>query len=153
MPIYLSLGSNVGDRVHNLNLALSNFIVLKQSSFYETEPVDFLDQPWFINLAVEIDTTLSPMELLHFGQTLEKRMGSVKEILKGPRLIDIDILFYDDQVVNNPKLTIPHPRIAFRRFVLDPMNEIAPEFVHPELGKTIVELLRDCPDQSTVKKL
>jgi 2-amino-4-hydroxy-6-hydroxymethyldihydropteridine diphosphokinase len=153
MAIFLGLGSNIGDRLANLSDAFSNFSVLQRSSIYETEPVGFLNQPWFLNAVINIDTPLSPHALLEFCQSLEKRLGRKRDIPKGPRTIDIDLLFYENRIVSGPKLVIPHPEIAHRRFVLEPLNEIASDFVHPVLNKTITELLRDCIDDSTVGKL
>jgi 2-amino-4-hydroxy-6-hydroxymethyldihydropteridine diphosphokinase len=153
MGIYLGLGSNVGDRMANLHTAMTNFMILRQSAYYETEPVDFLDQPWFLNAAIEIDTTLTPMELLQFCQELENRMGRQKEMPKGPRLIDIDLLFYDDVVLSNARLTLPHPAVPDRRFVLEPLNEIAAGYFHPVLKRTIAELLASCTDASSVQRI
>ncbi len=153
MAIYLGLGSNLGDRIENLQKALESFSVLAQSSFFETEPVDFLEQPWFLNAAVNIHTNLPPHDLLAFCQDVERKLGRVRKVPKGPRLIDIDILFYEDQILTTPSLVLPHPQIPNRRFVLEPMNEIAANFVHPVLQKTISELLLDCKDESAVRKL
>jgi 2-amino-4-hydroxy-6-hydroxymethyldihydropteridine diphosphokinase len=153
VAIYLGVGSNLGARLANLRQALKNFSVLQQSSFYETEPVDFLEQPWFINAAVKIDTNLPPNDLLALCQDVENRLGRLRRIPKGPRVIDIDILFYDDVVSSDPFLTLPHPQISNRRFVLEPLNEIAPNLVHPVLRKTIYELLLECKDTSAVRKL
>lgn len=153
MAIYLGLGSNLGDRSENLRQALENFSVLQRSPFYETEPVDFLEQPWFLNAVINIETNLDPNDLLAFCLGVEKRLGRVREVPKGPRVIDIDILFYDDVVLETPSLILPHPQVPYRRFVLEPMNEIAPNFVHPVLKKTISKLLLDCKDVSIVRKL
>ena len=153
MAIYLGLGSNVGDRVTNLNRAFANFALLQQSSIYETEPVGFLDQPWFLNAVINIDSKLSPRALLEFCQKIENQMGRKRDILKGPRTIDIDLLFYDDLVLTAPDLILPHPQIQNRRFVLEPMNQIAPDFVHPVLKRTIRELLAASDDFSVVRKM
>lgn len=148
--IFLGLGSNLGDRKQNLlqAQALLNQTVIRASSFYDTEPVGFLDQPWFLNLVIEIESGLKPAKLLKRCMDVEKQMGRVRNIPKGPRLIDIDILFYGNMIVNEPDLIIPHPAIPERKFVLDPMNEIAQDFIHPVLQKTISQLLQECPDPS-----
>jgi 2-amino-4-hydroxy-6-hydroxymethyldihydropteridine diphosphokinase len=153
MGIYLGLGSNLGDRMENLRQALENFSVLQQSSFYETEPVDFLEQPWFVNAAVNINTNLPPNDLLDYCLEIEKKLGRVRDVPKGPRLIDIDILFYEQIILSTSSLILPHPQVPYRRFVLKPLNEIASSFVHPVMERTISDLLLQCTDESTVRKL
>jgi 2-amino-4-hydroxy-6-hydroxymethyldihydropteridine diphosphokinase len=155
--IYLSLGSNLGDRLANLRSAIaglpaSGVTVRKVSSIYETEPVDFRDQPWFLNCVLEAESHDSPLNLLHLLQAIESRMGRKKETPKGPRLIDLDILFYADQLIDTPELQIPHPRIAQRRFVLVPLAEIAPTFRHPASGMSVTEMLAQTPDRSAVRR-
>lgn len=157
-PLYLSLGSNLGDRLANLRSAIaalpdSGITVRKVSSIYESEPVDFRDQPWFLNCVLEAETKLSPLDLLHALHTIELRMGREKTIPKGPRPIDLDILFYADQVIDTPELQIPHPRIAQRRFVLVPLAEIAPTVHHPVSVRTVTEMLVQTPDRSAVRRL
>jgi 2-amino-4-hydroxy-6-hydroxymethyldihydropteridine diphosphokinase len=115
--------------------------VLNSSPVYETEPQDIVDQPWFLNQVVEAETSLFPRQLLTRLKRLEIEMGRRPGRAKGPRTIDIDILFYKDAVVSTPDLTIPHPGMAERRFVLEPLAELAPELRHPETGKTIREML------------
>lgn len=154
--IYLSLGSNLGDRAANLEraidaLAAAGVRVLRHSAIYETEPVDFLAQPWFLNCVVEGETSLDPRSLLDALQGIERNLGSQKLVPRGPRLIDLDILFYDQEAVRAPGMEIPHPRLAERRFVLVPLAEIAPEFRHPQLQKSAAELLQDTKDRSVVK--
>jgi 2-amino-4-hydroxy-6-hydroxymethyldihydropteridine diphosphokinase len=154
--IYLSLGSNLGDRESNLNGAIAalqgaGVRVLRQSSFYETEPVDFFDQPWFLNCVVEAETSLSPVQLLGTLQGIERTLGSKKLIPRGPRIIDMDILFYGASVIRAEGIEIPHPRMANRRFVLVPMVELAPSLRHPVLDATIAELLAATPDKSIVQ--
>ncbi|MGB9552892.1 MAG: 2-amino-4-hydroxy-6-hydroxymethyldihydropteridine diphosphokinase, partial [bacterium] len=153
---YLGLGSNLGDRQNNLIQALqqlkSQVKVEKVSSFYETEPVGFLDQPLFINAVCLISTELNPQELFSFIKRIERRMGRQPSFRNAPRPIDIDILFYDDLVLDSPELTIPHPSLHQRAFVLVPLSEIAPALVHPVLKKTVAELLKTV-DTSGIRKL
>src|SRR5262245_37350395 len=133
---YLSLGSNIGDRVANLHDAirrLGDFAgeVMQVSSFYETEPVEFTEQPWFVNAVVELQTELAPRALLESVLAVERAMGRERTVPKGPRNIDIDILLFDDIVADEPGLRIPHPALPARRFVLEPLVEIAPDARHP----------------------
>jgi len=154
--IYLSLGSNVGDRAENLShaieaLAKRGVRVVKRSSFYETEPLEIRDQAWFLNCAVEAETALGPRELLGALLAIENEMGRHRGVKYGPRNIDIDILLFGDSIVDTLELAIPHPRMADRRFVLVPMNEIAPNARHPKLNKTMSELLNETRDKSVVR--
>ena len=142
--VFLSLGSNLGDREAFLNDALERLEAagvrtVRRSSIHETEPQDFRDQPWFLNMAVEVETDLAPLALLGTIQKIEAEMGRQRSIPKGPRTIDIDILFYANLVIATPELEIPHPRLTERRFVLDPLSEIAPDLMHPVTGKTVSE--------------
>ncbi len=141
---YLSLGSNVGNRAENLREAVRRLtelgIVEAESSLYETEPVDVLDQPWFLNCTVRILTERTPEELLAGVLNIERAMGRKRTRPKGPRNIDIDILLFGEQQVDSPGLKIPHPGLAERLFVLEPMAEIAPEVMHPELKVTMQDL-------------
>lgn len=143
--VYLGLGSNLGNRAHNIYVALRRLgdtIQLDQvSSLYETEPVGIVDQPWFLNLVCGGETDLSPEALLGLAKRIEREIGRREGTRFGPRLIDIDILLYDDLVLDTPRLEIPHPRLHQRAFVLVPLNEIAPELVHPRLGVNIQHLL------------
>ena len=154
--VYLSLGSNLGDREANLRAAIAalpeaGVKVVRVSSFYETEPVDFVDQPWFLNCAVEGETTVEPVVLLRALQKIEAQMGSKKEFAKGPRLIDLDILLYGSETIATPELQIPHPRMRERRFVLVPLAEIAPRFRHPSWSCAAAELLQRVGDTSQVR--
>jgi 2-amino-4-hydroxy-6-hydroxymethyldihydropteridine diphosphokinase len=144
---YLSLGSNVGDREAYLRAALDHLSPVRVSPIYETEPMDYTSQSRFLNLAAEIQTTLSPRDLLASTQAIERALGRERDIPKGPRTLDIDILFYDDLVLNDRDLEIPHPRIAQRRFVLQPLADIAPDFRHPVTGITVREMLAKAGDQ------
>ncbi|KAF5040087.1 2-amino-4-hydroxy-6-hydroxymethyldihydropteridine pyrophosphokinase [bioreactor metagenome] len=131
--IYLSLGTNLGNKKENLTYAvqlLSEKInILKTSSFYETEPVGYKDQPWFMNIVVEGTTHLSPEDLLVFTQSIEQAMKRVKTIVNGPRIIDVDILLYESVKINTETLIIPHPRMTERAFVMYPLFEISPDLI------------------------
>jgi 2-amino-4-hydroxy-6-hydroxymethyldihydropteridine diphosphokinase len=148
--IYLSLGSNVGDREGNLRkaverLASDDVRVLRRSRIYETEPVDYEDQAWFLNQVVEADTALFPMQLLTRIGRVEHELGRVRTRRNGPRTIDIDILLYAAAVVNTPRLEIPHPRMAERRFVLVPLAELAPKLRHPVTHRSVHQMLESAP--------
>jgi 2-amino-4-hydroxy-6-hydroxymethyldihydropteridine diphosphokinase len=155
--VYLSLGSNVGDREAQLQDALAKLAavgsVVATSSFYETEPVEFTRQPWFLNCAIALETNKTPEQLMAAILRIEEEMGRRRVQKKGPRAIDIDILLFDDTIVDSKELTIPHPAMHQRRFVLEPLAEIAPELLHPVLKKTIGELLDSLPPGQVVKRL
>jgi 2-amino-4-hydroxy-6-hydroxymethyldihydropteridine diphosphokinase len=152
---YLGLGTNLGDRKENLSKTIEaislKMSISKQSSLYETTPWGYTDQPDFLNQAIEVETNLRPLRLLNFIKKTELELGRVKNFRYGPRLIDIDILFYDDMVKTTRRLQIPHPRITERAFVLVPLYEIAPEYIHPVLKKTVARLLEELPDQTGVR--
>jgi|SRR5277367_1178006 2-amino-4-hydroxy-6-hydroxymethyldihydropteridine diphosphokinase len=155
-PVYLSLGSNLGDREAQLNGALARLStigrVLAVSSLYETEPVEFTEQPWFLNCAAALETSITPQELMDVILQIEHHMGRRRMQNKGPRAIDIDILLFGNQIIDSTQLTIPHPAMQKRRFVLEPLAEIAPGVQHPLLKKTIRELRDALPPGQEVKK-
>jgi 2-amino-4-hydroxy-6-hydroxymethyldihydropteridine diphosphokinase len=148
--VTLALGSNLGDRAENLRHArralAPDFQLGACSRLYETEPAYVLDQPRYYNQVCQATTSLAPLEALHRLKALESQLGRVPSTRFGPRLIDLDLLFYDDQVLDTPELVLPHPRLAERPFVLVPLTEIAPNQVHPRLGVTVTELLQRLGD-------
>jgi 2-amino-4-hydroxy-6-hydroxymethyldihydropteridine diphosphokinase len=150
--VYLSLGSNLGDRRQNIQRAISRLgelgEVTKTSSLFETEPMEFTEQPWFLNCAVELRTSLSPLALLDALQHIEHDLGRVREVNKGPRLIDVDVLLYGDKVLAIGPLVVPHPAMHVRRFVLAPLAQIADGILHPALNKTIGTLLSELPESA-----
>jgi 2-amino-4-hydroxy-6-hydroxymethyldihydropteridine diphosphokinase len=154
-PVYLSLGSNIGNRAENLNTAIDRLRavgeVVQVSPFYETEPVEFTAQAWFLNCAIALDTEETPQELLASILDIEQQMGRRRAQKKGPRVIDIDILLFGNLIVDEPGLTIPHPAMHERRFVLEPLAAIAPDVRHPALDRTIRELRDALPPGQTVK--
>lgn len=155
--VFLSLGSNVGDRMSNLETAIDQLKTLGEvvavSSIYESEPVEFTAQPWFLNCALKLDTEKMPRQLLTAILRIEQYMGRQRQQKKGPRTIDIDILLFGNSIVEHRGLTIPHPAMHERRFVLEPMAEIAPAVRHPVFKRTMRELLDDLAPGQAVKKL
>ncbi len=155
--VYLALGTNLGERERNLKEALrllaeAGVQTTKTSSVYETEPVDYLDQPWFLNAVVEARTDLPAEKLLGALRRIEAQMGSKKAFAKGPRLIDLDILLYGDETIATPDLQVPHPRMLLRNFVLAPLAEIAPDLRHPLWPASAAELLKHSLDLSIVRR-
>jgi 2-amino-4-hydroxy-6-hydroxymethyldihydropteridine diphosphokinase len=154
--VYLSLGSNLGDRAANLKSAIDRLRdfgeVAAVSSFYETEPVEVIAQPWFLNCVVKLDTEKMPTQLLAGILSLEHEMGRQRKQKKGPRTIDIDILLFGNSIIQLQGLTVPHPTMHERRFVLEPLAEIAAEVRHPGLKRTILELCQALPPGQVVKK-
>jgi 2-amino-4-hydroxy-6-hydroxymethyldihydropteridine diphosphokinase len=150
MPrVFLGLGSNIGDKEDYINKALAfiseSYTVKKTSRLYLTEPVGNIKQDWFLNCALEIQTDVDPKKLLSIFKSIERKLGRTKTMKNGPRIIDIDILFYGDHVIKTKSLVIPHPLIQERLFVLQPMMDINPDFIHPVFKKSIHELYNDHP--------
>jgi 2-amino-4-hydroxy-6-hydroxymethyldihydropteridine diphosphokinase len=155
---YLLTGGNEGDRYLNLQQARTNIEhicgrLIQASSLYETAPWGNSNQADYLNQVLVVETIMNPYELLASILFIEEKGGRIRTIRNAPRTIDIDILFYNQLVLDQPGLHIPHPRIADRRFVLEPLNEISPGFVHPVFGKSIRQLLQECKDELAVKKI
>ena len=146
--VIISVGSNIGDKQDNCQkgidrlMASGNAVLVKASRFYRTSPVDYLDQDWFVNAAVKIETLLEPLELLEVLKAVQQQCGRTKSGIRfGPRVLDLDIIFYDRLVMKSPTLEIPHPRMHKRRFVLQPICDIDPDIVHPLLNISVKSLL------------
>ena len=151
--VFVSIGSNLGDKIENCRKGVNGLLaddgsfLVKSSSFYRTSPVDYKDQDWFVNLVVKIKTTLDPFDLLDKIQDIQKAIGRKASTVRfGPRVLDLDIIFFDDQVIRTDILEIPHPRMHKRRFVLKPICDIEPSMMHPVLGKDMRSLLDDLKD-------
>jgi 2-amino-4-hydroxy-6-hydroxymethyldihydropteridine diphosphokinase len=156
--VYLSLGSNLGDRRANIQQALDRLEAegvktVRVSSFYKTEPVGYKAQPWFLNCVAEVETDLMPLRLVQRCRAVERELGRRPGPRGGPRLIDIDILLYESAVVRSAEVTVPHPRMAERRFVLVPLGELAAQVRHPVTQQTVADMLHETPDHSQVVKL
>lgn len=155
---FILLGTNVGNRLQNLNEAC-NVIgreagkIITTSSIYKTQAWGHTEQPDFYNQVLKIETSLSPQDLLQTLLSIEKMFGRVRNEKWGPRTLDLDILFYENEVIHTTDLIIPHPGIPFRRFTLIPLEEIAPDLMHPVFQKSITHLLQECPDSLTVNKI
>ena len=156
---YIGIGSNIGDKTANCKKAIEllkenpQIKVTKISDFYETEPVGYKKQEWFVNCAVEIETDLNPQELLLLCHMIESELGRERKIKYGPRTIDLDILLYNNDIIDTIGLKIPHPEMHKRRFVLEPLSDIAPDAVHPVLKKAIVELLNNLSEEDAIKRI
>jgi 2-amino-4-hydroxy-6-hydroxymethyldihydropteridine diphosphokinase len=156
---YIGIGSNIGKSRHNCieairEISKNNFIkIISKSSFYQTSPISPIEQEWFINSAIKINTSLTPIKLLTNLLNIESSMGRVRKEKWGPRLIDLDLLFYDNQILNEENIIIPHPEVSKRNFVLTPLCEIAENLNHPILKKNIKTLLKESTDTAKVKKL
>ncbi len=153
--VYVSVGSNMGNRIKNCRVGIANFItaanltLLDQSLFYATEPVDYEDQDWFINAVIKIVTDLDPLQLLQVIKTIQQTAGRVKDSIRfGPRVLDLDVLLYDNIAVSMPEIEIPHPRMHKRRFVLRPICDIDPTIIHPMLKKSMQFLLDQLDDNT-----
>lgn len=159
MRAFIGLGSNLGRREEQIARAIAlltaspDITVLRQAALYETEPVGMENQPWFLNSAVEVETELAPQELLRRLKELEGRVGRQERGRWGPREIDLDLLLYDDLILEEDGLVLPHPELHRRRFVLEPLCELAPALVHPRLGKTLCQLLAELDEEKKVIQL
>ncbi len=154
--VYLGIGSNLGDREANLKGALDALSgqveIEKISSIYETEPVGYAEQPWFLNLVCRGETGMEPLDLLSLAKRIEAQMGRQESFRNAPRPVDIDIIFFDDRMIETEGLIVPHPRVGERGFVLIPLAQIAPELIHPGNGKSIKNLLSELEGSEQVRE-
>jgi len=151
--IYLLLGSNIEDRLKSLNTAVdmlqaSGALVQNHSAIYETAPWGKLEQNWFLNVGLQVKTSMEPYDLLRACQQVEQKMGRERKLKWGPRIIDIDILYYENQIIDSDSLIVPHPGIPDRKFTLILLNDLAPDALHPTLKLSQSELMKYCEDQS-----
>jgi 2-amino-4-hydroxy-6-hydroxymethyldihydropteridine diphosphokinase len=156
---FIGIGSNVGDKIRNCKRAIAEITqheqnsLIAQSSLYKTQPIGYTQQDWFINCVIEIETSLTAYELLHVLENIELSMGRKRSFKWGPRIIDLDILFYDEETIQCEELTIPHPELEKRAFVLVPLCEIAGDYIHPVLKKPISQLMAKLGDGGGIEKL
>jgi 2-amino-4-hydroxy-6-hydroxymethyldihydropteridine diphosphokinase len=156
---FIGIGSNVGDKIRNCGQAITEIsrckqnTLLAQSSLYRTEPIGYTQQDWFINGVIEIETSLTAYQLLHVLEDIEISMGRKKIRKWGPRIIDLDILFFNDEIIRCEGLTIPHPEVQYRAFVLIPLRDIAADYVHPSLKKSISQLAADLGHGQGIEKV
>lgn len=157
--VFIGLGSNTGDKIENIKKAIEELgkvpenKVVDVSTLYRTEPVGGVDQDWFVNAVAELETTLSPRELLNTLLDIERDLGRIRDVKWGPRTIDLDILLYDDLIMDEEGLSIPHPLLQERGFVLVPMAEIAPKVMHPRLKKDMSEIMKSIHDNKKIEKI
>ena len=156
---FIGIGSNVGDKIRNCRRAITEISqceqnrLIAQSSLYKTEPIGYTQQDWFINCVIEIETSFTAYELLHVLEDIELSMGRERIFKWGPRIIDLDILFFNEEIIRCEGLTVPHPEAQNRAFVLTPLREIAGDYIHPLLKKSITQLVADLGDEQGIKKL
>lgn len=156
---YIGIGSNLSDKVAHCKSAVHEVLMvdrhklLAQSSLYKTEPLGYRNQDWFVNCVIKIETQLEPLDLLHALKAIESRLGRTETFRWGPRVVDLDILFFDEWEINTEELQIPHPRLQERQFVLIPLAEIDRSLLHPVLKKTVAELLNDLKEDQGVERL
>lgn len=156
--IYIGLSTNLGDKIQNLTnakkqLQKNKINIINESSIYKTEAWGYEKQPEFFNQIIQISTNLNPNQLLTITQKIEKKLGKITLFKFGPRIIDIDILYYNNQIIHEPNLKIPHPQNQNRNFILVPLNQIATDFIDPITNNTIYQLLQKCQDTKKVSKI
>ena len=156
---YIGIGSNIGNKAHHCEKAIAEILkanghkLLAQSSLFKTQPIGYTSQDWFVNGVIKIETELEPLDLLRILKTIESRMGRAKTVRWGPRVVDLDILFFDEEEIKTEEVQIPHPSLHERQFVLIPLAEIDRNVIHPVLKKTVRELLEGFKDNQGVEKL